>query len=441
MRRSLIILSALAIYSALAAPAWSCISIFFYLIPLFYLVQEKGQLSFYDGFLWGAVLYTLHWYDIAFIAHARGYGLARYGVMPFLVIYCASHAGLWFWLASKLSAYTQREAHAWIFSTWLYTIYMQRYVFWIFGRIQGYPLSFPLIPLAQYPQTLYALPHIHPQVLLLMLIIGSWCCAALLYGSRGLIVWVGVLGGYAPFSVGLMMGQCENPMNYANVGYVSPQGLSTAAVERAGGLARRCNELLCKQQGITHIVMPESTLPLPLNEDSEIFQAFAGNIEHNEVILLIGSQKKEDNMHFNCCFMLRHSLIIQRYDKQLLLPFTEYLPNIWSNFDVFKRIFLHDKKIMNVSRKEGRFLAGFCPLICSDYYLDWYDERQETAVPLLLMVNENWFNDASLKHLMYLAARYGAIARRQDIIYVGHTKACAIAKTGQVWPLPSNQEA
>lgn len=442
MKHNLILASALLLYCALTVPLYCFFCVFLYLIPLFYLViRAQGALSFRDGFLWGIIFYTLHWYDIAVLAHLHGHGIGRYAVMPFLVLCSATYAGIWFWSATQLAVRTQSWGIAWISTTWIYTIFMQRASFWMLGRVQGYPFSFPLIPLAEYPQTLYAVKVLHPHIVLLFLIIASWGIAWCLHekGSRALR-W-GALACYAPFMIGfLSVGQKNDtyekpPARYSTLGYVSPDGLAKSPVERVGGLARRCTELVNHNNNITHILTPESTLPFALNEHPDLIQTLGQNIADEALILVLGCQRNEENRYYNCCYFLRNRLIIQGYDKSLLMPFAEYIPNYWLNVGGINRIFLHNKRIMNWNSKKGAIFCDFCLLICSDYYLDWYDEPQKTAVPLLLMVNENWFIGRTFKHLMMLTARYGALARRQDIIYVGHTAGIYFSRDGQKWKL------
>ncbi len=441
-------LSALLFYSALSLPMLFFFCIFLYLIPLFYCaIMRKGNLSFYDGFLWGMIVYALHWYDIALFAHAQGHGIARYAVMPFLVICSAFYAGIWFWGASLLSITTKKPILSWIGSTWLYIICMQRFSFWMLGRVQGYPFSFPLIPLAAYPQTLFTLSYLHPHILLLMLITASWGMAAAWGGYHKYRLRLAV-ALYLPFIFGFFVCEkSEPPIHYETIGYVSPAGLSDDLLERAGELAVCCNALIARHPHITHIVMPESTLKITLNMHPEIHEALAQNIVNDDLTVILGAHRKENGCFYNSCYYIHNRLIIRGYDKSILMPFAEYIPNYWLNFAGINRIFLHNKIIMNVNRKKGDFFYGdyslsseavetiFIPAICSDYYLDWYDEPQKLEIPLLLLVNETWFAGNSLKQLMRLAAQYGAIARRQDIIYVAHREAIYCSRDGDVWPL------
>jgi apolipoprotein N-acyltransferase len=437
MKYECILISAFLLYLALTIPSWCACFVFLYLIPIFYLViRNHGRLSFSDGFLWGAALYGVHWYDIAILAHMHGHGVGRYAVMPFLVLCGAVYAGLWFWVSSQLTVCTKQSVIAWIGSTWMYTIFMQRASFWMLGRIQGYPFSFPLLPLAEYPPVLSMLQHVRPQLLLLLLIMGSWFCAYILHKKRGLGIRLATATCYAPFMIGFLIVRqnCEVPAYHKTVGYVSPHGLPTRTLERVGCLARRCNDLINRNGDIKYITTPESTLPRVLNEQS-LVEVMTQNLCIGDAILFLGSQCDELGHRQNCCYLLQFSLITQRYDKSLLVPYAEYIPNTWLNFECINRIFLQNNIIIDGRRKKGDFFSDFCPMICSDYYLDWYDEPQETDVPLLLMVNENWFNGKTFRYLMKLAARYGALARRQDVIYVAHTEGFLFSRNGDIYPL------
>src|SRR5258708_6592868 len=115
MKHKCIFSSALLLYLALTIPSWCAFCVLLYLIPLFYwVIRSQGTLSFFDGFIWAAVLYTVHWYDIAILAHTHGHGAGRYVVMPFLVICSAVYAGLWFWSASWFSMRSQQFGIVWV---------------------------------------------------------------------------------------------------------------------------------------------------------------------------------------------------------------------------------------------------------------------------------------------------------------------------------------
>jgi hypothetical protein len=443
MNHNYVLLSALLLYAAFTIPIYCFFCVFLYLIPLFYhVITNNGVITGKEGVLWAIVFYGLHWYEVAILSQLHGEGMARYAVMPFLVIYSALYAGIWFWSASQLSAITKRPALIWIFMTWIYIIFMQRVAFWILGRVQGYPFSFPLIPLAQHPQLLHALQYLHPHMLLFMLIAGSWYAAAALHSQtskeRAL-----ALACYVPFLVGILQigGDHNNalPVRYSTYGYVSPASLPNHPLERVGKLAQCCNVLVKKNPCITHILTPESTLTIPFNVNQAAFEALTHNLSDQTLTIILGSQRKKGEEYYNCCYFLHNRLIIQGYDKSLMMPYTEYLPNNWLNVEGINRIFLHNKRVMIGSRKESDFDFGqnfnLMPKICSDYYLDWYDEPQQTKIPLLLMVNETWFEGKVMRHLMQLTARYGALARRQDIIYVGYAEGIYFSRDGRGWPL------
>lgn len=422
MKCYFILSSALLFSCALIQPDWFFWCVLVYLIPLFYAAQ-RYKVMYMDGIIWAIVMYSVHWYEVGVFAITYGNGIARYFVVPFLVGYCAAIAGLWVHGASRWSA--------WIISTWLYIIYMQRYAFFIFGRVQGYPFTFPFVPLAAHTSLMQATRLIHPHLLLLSLVAGSWFLSRLLIEKKGKPALLSALC-YTPFLLGTLCPRYQQEHELMDAfGYISPQSLSPNMLERAGEIAHAANKLARTHPTVSYILTPESTMPISLNNYPEIMDVFYQNLD-DDITLFLGTLRNEENKLFNCCYSITSCLIIQGYDKYLLMPFTEYVPNIWLNFDCFNRLFLLNEKKMNWNRKKEVFHSTVSPAICSDFYLDWFDKRNYEEKPLLLLVKEIWFPHHGLKRLMMLAARYGALARRQHIIYVGHEKG--------IWIYPNGSE-
>jgi len=128
----LLLLSAWLLNAAFFNPHYCSWCVFLFLIPIFYLaIINPSILSFKEGFYWGALFFSFHFYAFGQLIIERAEGRYKLGALLFLIMYCALHAGLWFWSASWLSKNFSKYAlkfcifFFWVLITYCYFYWMQ----------------------------------------------------------------------------------------------------------------------------------------------------------------------------------------------------------------------------------------------------------------------------------------------------------------------------
>ena len=95
--------SALLFVIAFLKPVLFYFSIFLFMIPLLYALKNNIRLSFYNGLLWGMIVYSSIFFDIYQIIIIQGQGTGRYGAVLFLLCYGAFYSGVWFYSCTRVT--------------------------------------------------------------------------------------------------------------------------------------------------------------------------------------------------------------------------------------------------------------------------------------------------------------------------------------------------
>jgi len=435
-----LIVSAISYALAFAFPSFCAWFVFFFLIPVFWCTCIGGYaLSFWQGFAWGLIFYGIHFYAFALLFIERAQGELRLLAYVFLVVYCALHAGIWFWLMQCCAAYHSNlvwRVACYSGVTTLYFMFMRCVGLWFTGHLLGYPFALPLLPLAQYPQLLYALPFLTAPGLLLFLICMQ-ICAIVGYIKKSAVCGLLTLFFLAPFAYGwLSSAVCLVPAYVATLGYVEPpHGTNLHPLDCAQAINSGIQKLMATTAETRCIIMPEAAYPFVLNEHTYATQMWCNNALLDEVFLLIGAHRTNKELLQNSLFCVTPSSITTHYDKTKKMPFVEYLPALWNQFNFCKTLFLKEKKEFTTTQKVCRDFIKisddliFEPLICSDLYFDT-PTRYPVRIPLLCAVNDSWFSATYMRTLMYLFAIFKAMQEQRDIVYVGHYYGIWISQCG-----------
>ena len=192
--------------------------------------------------------------------------------------------------------------------------------------------------------------------------------------------------------------------------------------------------------------MPESSCQFCLNTHKYVIDLWCSNILGDNIDLLIGGPCQEGGKIYNCLYHISQGKIKKVYKKTNLMPFAEYVPRFWNNFECFKKLFFQDPGLS--SEFNAEFSGGqdnnvffnccenttFRPLICSDFFTikrrDLKNFLNTDSFVLLLPINDNIFPMQYLRDLMLLQAKLEAIKMHRDILYVGYYFACLLSRTG-----------
>ena len=402
-----------------------------YLIPLLYVLQKTGA-TLWHGFFWGIIFFSLQHLGLIELVWNKGHGHFRLLAIAMLILWSSFHAGLWF-LAVKMSfsissnsLYKTASATT---ATFLFYVYMGSFVFWpLLGVPIGNCLGSPLLPLAQYSVFIYGLSIFGQNILLFCLILAQY--ALLNYVMQKGRAWLFITGMcMAPFIFGFFKVGRSAPNWIERIGYIMPPAQTIEhPLERGAAINRAMQQAVIDRPNVHTFLMPESTCQFCLNEYPEIIELWKINAGKNKT-LLVGSPRADQQKRFNSLYKIEGGRITKYYDKSLLMPLTEYIPNNLKKFFNTKELFLNNKKEFSTSVNSPHFLEidaqlTVIPKLCSELFFYPYNEAADLATyPILFAVNDSWFAMDYLKHLMLLFAIFQSVLLQKEIIYVCHTSA------------------
>lgn len=443
---TLITLSAVIFALSLIYPAKLYFLVFIFLVPINYLaIKLPSCLSFKHGFLWGLIFFSIHFFGYIFMFYSQTNGCFRIFIPIILASYCALYSGAWFFFASITSKYFKYKISAisccWVIFTYLYFSWIKYGVFWIFGKFFGYPFSYPLLPLVAKTQLLYFMPYFGKSVLLGFVILFSQFIAIFLVYFKSKHVFFAFIF-LSPFILGQFFYKSKNiiEQNISTIGYISPISAQALLnpIDQAQEVYYQMVKLLDNNSKIRTIFMPESSCQFCLNKNKYIIDLWASNILGDNIDLLIGAPYMQGDKVYNCLYYISQGKIKKIYKKTHLMPFAEYTPKFWNNFECIKKLFFQDYKLSCGCDK--KILLKCCkniifrPLICSDFFtikkretISFFDFSHFT---LLLPVNDSIFFMQYLRDLVMLYVKMEAIRLKRDILYVGYYFACFVLKNG-----------
>jgi hypothetical protein len=436
------LLSACLLGAAFWCPAIFAWSVFFFLIPIFYCGMTAQSLRAWHGLVWGIAFFMLHGYGIVLLFYQKAQGPWRILVALALLSYCGSYAALWFWCAERWkkvmpTRYPWR-ACGWVITTCAYFIWMEQGVFWISGVWMGYCFASPLVSLAEYPQALATIHWLTPYGLLICLTSGSMACVLAVQQKAG---WLLVaIACWAPFMYGFFKpaSMACLPAYLHGVYYACPPPLAVRSHPR--DCAQVLNEIIdgvvAQHNDVRCIIMPESTYPFALHENDVLIDVLRSNALPHDVAFVLGAHSNQAGKHFNSVFSVHKKQVIHLYDKSILMPLTEWLPDWCSTTSLLKALFLKKSKEFTSKRYSCLHplpIAHFwcLPRICAELYFDAAFVPRY-GVPVVCFVNESWFSALYLRNLMMLFARYKALVWHHDVMYVGHYQGLWISPHGQI---------
>jgi apolipoprotein N-acyltransferase len=190
--------------------------------------------------------------------------------------------------------------------------------------------------------------------------------------------------------------------------------------------------------GVTHLIWPETALPLLLEQESEVAASIAALLPP-ETMLLMGGLHAEPGAPgrrnvYNSVFAIgSDGKSVARYDKRHLVPFGEYLPF---------QAELESWGLSQLTRLRGGFTAGdgeafmavgagpaFIPLICYEIIFPAPPLRAGTGAAagwILNLTNDAWFGNTSGPYQHLAQARLRAVEEGLPVIRAANTGISAI---------------
>lgn len=386
------------------------------------------KLSFLKGLLWGTVFFIIHMAGFFYASYHQANGVWSLLAPLLLVVYCSFYCGLWFWLAQKISRYRYGLV-GWLFLSCLYFWWVHCGVLWFTGVWQGYPLSFPLLPLLWLPQI--ALP---------INFFGKWATLILSLSFQILFVngvmyhkkwFFGAFLCLVPFLSGFFIKERATvPAWVETLCYIPLQQTQPHWHDTLQELCITVEKRLRSCAGRRCIVLPESALPFSVATNKLALQMLQENILANNNLLFCGGHKKEGGKLYNCFYSIDKRRIILCYEKSHLIPFFEYNPFSKGLFSFFlhkKEGFISSEKTKKVASVNP--IGDFIPVLCSELF---YQERSylPAHIPLLCLMNDAHFGPTLYGKTMLLYAQMVALQEQRSLAYFSSFSAYFISPKG-----------
>lgn len=427
--------------------------IFIFLIPLYYLVIKNYALGFKEGFFWGVVFYGIYFHGLVVLIMHHGVGSYRLLAGIALVLYGAFCAGVWFYLCKQLEIFFStiikiqifEKIFAWIIGSFFYFYCVDTVFFIIFGFWEGDQLRSLFVPLAVRFQWLLISRFLPKFVELLLLIVFSAACACFFVADkRRRLFFVGALISCMPFVAGWLVFCCshrdlDEPSFLSSLCCIAPQTIDDdpwVAHEHICDLLHACSHI----KTVRFLILPESSFPFALNEWHRCITSWYDCLNNDDMYIIIGSHRQKNKKIFNTAYVLHNRRIINYYDKNHTMFFTERVPPFWSYLFKAKNLFLKNQKPFSQGKKERPRLSlpslGIVmPYICSELFFEATGPSQVAGDNILCLVNDSWFFCSYIAQLMLLHAIRKALYEQKNILYVSYYYHKFISHTGILWDL------
>ncbi len=406
--------------------------VFLFAIPLLY-VALYNHLSFFHGYLWGIIAFSVHTCSVFWGMDTLADGSIAARMLPMLLIvsFLSLFSLTWFLINTLLIRFFNihtitQKLILWVITYWLFILVMEKYCFWIFVRPEGYFLFNPLFVLAEKPQLLTLLPYFGKSFLLLLVLCfaGSLVYAYVKKSATSLLV---VLIFTAPWFLSLLIPipKTEAPVWLKKV---APLPVIIREMVNLHKQALITQELLKKTadqyKEAELIIMPESSMQCSHLSTTPSMCALWSEKELGRPLhIIIGSFRWDGPDYRNTLHWCYNGTLQKIFDKRHAMLLTEQIPPTFK-MNVLEDLFFKTFSQVTPSTKPRPTFdvfpeVSFIPYICSElFFNDQPDDDYKKGTTILATTNDFWCKDTNIAHLMNLAARFRAIQWQRNILYI-----------------------
>lgn len=419
---------------------------FLFLIPLYY-AASKYQLSFKEGYVWGAIALALHLSGVLYSIFLMAEGSYFFRLIPtlFVIFYEALFMGIAFWLAYRTILLFKIRSLAlklsiWTIIMWGLFHWFDHYCLWLFGICEGYFFMHPLLPLATQPKLLSLLPVIGKEILSLILCVTGACLTLVVINKKllwGLLfITIAVLPWFISWQLPAQKNQAPSWLskvallperfNYPD----SPQ-------EMAIQLQQKLKSIAENHPQVELVLLPEGSIyPCDLTKESNILCFWNASKLQKPLSLVLGGNRWEDNKFYNTLYWIENGTIKHWFDKRHGMLLTERLSPLW-DIPILRKLYFSKIPAISVStnkRPLWELLPGvkLVPYICSETFFNEYPDDSFQQYPILALCNDRWLYTNYVSTLMLLVARFKAIQWQREILYLSFKYAAYIFKNGML---------
>lgn len=314
---------------------------------------------------------------------------------------------------------------------WAYLLSMEYLLFWVFGRVEGYTFSNPLLPLISLPTLLAALHWIGMPWMLLWYSIST--APIILFIKHRSTTSLGVLLITALFWIlpASIAPSYLSPTWLKQVGHLPIMIPETMSAERGAMLiAHEIALLHVKHPGLQLVVMPESAWNgSALTSIPYLLALSKIAVPH----VIIGSFAGENDRYYNSLYWFLSGTQMDRFDKRHAVPYTERIP--YGGRHLCNRLFFEKSPPLTTSTKPHIPIRitntwHLVPYICSELFCNNSPYDPESTCPILATCNDWWFSMKWFQKLMLMTAQLRALQWNRPILYIAFHHAYYIDPAG-----------
>ncbi|MBA3954716.1 hypothetical protein H0X48_05355 [Candidatus Dependentiae bacterium] len=417
-------------------------------IPLFYAALTK-HLSFKEGFLWGIIALGLHlsgfFYSIFYLADNPSWHLGL--LLWVALLYLALHTALWFFFSQVILQFlriknTYGILGTWLISTWLYSIYIDRYCLWPFNTTEGLIILNPLLPLVKCPGILSSMSLIGTAGTLFLLLFFQACIARYFYTHKlaRTILFLSVLSifGWSVLQL-CCRKQIQKTPTWVSTLAVLPEAFynPTNIQKTIDQVTQELKKLLALNPQASVVLMPESALFLcDLAAHEKLLTQW--NKEHlgKEVTIITGGISYQHTNSYNTAYLIHNGQIKDSFKKRHSMLLTENIAS-WLNFNFVQSCYYTQRPPITPSANRRALFKinpelALVPYICSELFFNNQPDDNFKNTPIVALCNDSWVIPEYVKTIMYSTAHFRSIQWNRPIVYVAYDHAYYFYKTTQI---------
>ncbi|MBT3456176.1 hypothetical protein HN446_03875 [bacterium] len=305
------------------------------------------------------------------------------------------------------------------------------------GWIEGYSLSFPVLPLAYYPRILFCVSFLSKGLVLFLILLFQ--AAVVLFFKKKKSFYFFLAGlSLLPFLVfSFFWRELNLPLWTKHVEIARALSKTLCIDDYEKKIEEELIRIKKEKKDLDAIFMPESTFPFPINNYPFVVDLWSYNALTKNTKLVLGTHRKEGSSYLNCVCVLHQGRITKIYDKKEHLLLTEKFPRMPLLKILFKDTFLKSSyPFISGSKKKNIFFLKEQPVeffLCSEFFVPrYFSDVQSDCKTIVCFVNDGWFSCNYIVTAMLLCARMHALENNKNVLYVSHKHGCFIGKDGLV---------
>jgi hypothetical protein len=377
-----IFLSAFLYSIPFLAPHYFWWALFLFPLPLL-MNRSLSIFSFQKGYVWGLIIFFLHLLGInqALITLSKGHILIKIIPCIILIVYQSLFAGFFFWLGSFIEQkFFKNNVDIQIIIRTLVLLcfiwYLDFLCLFMTGKIEGYCLMHPLIPLAQHPQLLRIILFSNKFIATIFLFAFSLSYAFYFHKRNNIrlsfaffitIVW-GLLY-FIPQSLHERPNWLQKISALPHT-FVVPHNMTFLM----NAVAHECKKIIEKNPSTEIIIMPESSLYCTALHMPELTTLLSRQYIGKPIHFIAGAFAWQGNNYHNAMYWIYDGTLKNCYYKRHTMFLTEHIPP-WLKKTFFERLFFSQSAVISSSTNPRPLLKlqdniTLIPYICSELFFN-----------------------------------------------------------------------